>query len=90
MQQRLTPHEARAVAVRAGVDPRTVRAYLAGKPQRSTVVARVSEALREMEMRGSILSHQCTSASQTCIAGMPGGIVQPDDPRRSAASLERP
>lgn len=45
---RLSPHEERAVAVRAGVDPRTVRAYLAGRSQRSTVAARVAEALRAM------------------------------------------
>jgi hypothetical protein len=48
----MTPHEERAVAVRAGVDPRTVRAYLAGRPQRSTVAARVAAALREL--RGSV------------------------------------
>lgn len=43
-----TPHELRAVAVRAGVDPRTVVARLAGRPQHSTVVARVDNALREL------------------------------------------
>ncbi|HVE14324.1 MAG TPA: hypothetical protein VNI01_13070 [Elusimicrobiota bacterium] len=44
-KQRLSAHDERMVAVEAGVDPRTVRAYLAGKPQRSTVIARVKEAL---------------------------------------------
>ena len=47
-QTKLTPHEERRIAVAAGCDPRTVRAYLAGKPQRSTVAARVNEALRAM------------------------------------------
>lgn len=42
---RLSPHDERAVAVKAGVDPRTVRAYLEGKPQRSTAKARIQEAL---------------------------------------------
>lgn len=34
--------------MRAGTDPRTVRAYLEGKPQRSTVAARVRDALEAM------------------------------------------
>ncbi len=42
----LTPHALRAVAVAAGCDPRTVRAYLAGRPTTSTTSARVEEALR--------------------------------------------
>jgi hypothetical protein len=42
---RLTPHQEREVGVRAGVDPRTVRAYLRGARQRSTVAARVEQAL---------------------------------------------
>lgn len=45
---KLTPHEMRAVGVTAGVDPRTVRAYLRGDPQRSTGKARVEEALQKM------------------------------------------
>jgi hypothetical protein len=51
-QPKLTPHEERRVAVAAGCDPRTVRAYLAGKSQRSTVAARVNEALRAMGLDG--------------------------------------
>lgn len=43
--QKLSPHDERKVAVVAGCDPRTVRAYLAGKPQRSTVASRVKDAL---------------------------------------------
>lgn len=45
IHQRLNPHVERRVAVAAGCDPRTVRAYLHGKPQRSTTAARVAEAL---------------------------------------------
>ena len=45
--KRLSPHDERAVAVRAGVDPRTVRAYLAGRDVRSTVASRIADALRE-------------------------------------------
>lgn len=44
----LTPHEARAVGVKAGTDPRTVVAYLAGKPVRSTTHARIVDALRAL------------------------------------------
>lgn len=46
----LSPHEARAVAVKAGTDPRTVLAYLAGKPVRSTTLARIVEALRALNL----------------------------------------
>jgi hypothetical protein len=49
--RKLTPHEERAVAVRAGCDPRSVRAFLEGRSQRSTVAARIAEALREYESR---------------------------------------
>lgn len=45
MDAALTPHQEREVAVAAGCDPRTVRAYLAGKPQRSTTAARIAAAL---------------------------------------------
>ena len=44
--RKLTPHDERAVAVRAGCDPRTVRAYMEGRAVRSTVASRVAEALR--------------------------------------------
>jgi hypothetical protein len=45
---KLTPHEERVVAVRAGCDPRIVRKYLAGGVLRSTTAARIAEALREL------------------------------------------
>jgi hypothetical protein len=44
----LSPHDERTVAVRAGCDPRTVRAYLAGRRASSTLAARISAALREV------------------------------------------
>src|SRR5690242_8077407 len=44
----LTPHDERRVAVLAGVDPRTVRARMRGRRQRSTVAARIDGALREL------------------------------------------
>jgi len=44
----LKPHDARRVGVMAGTDPRTVLAYLAGRPMRSTTAARVREALRAL------------------------------------------
>jgi DNA-binding LacI/PurR family transcriptional regulator len=50
---KLNPHDERRVAVKAGCDPRTVRAYLAGKSVRSTVAARVSEALRDLGLAPS-------------------------------------
>ena len=43
----LTPHEEREVAVHAGVDPRTVRKFLAHGAVTSTCAARIEAALRE-------------------------------------------
>lgn len=48
----LTPHQLREVAVRAGVDPRTVRAFLDGRRQRSTAASRVADALRDLGLTG--------------------------------------
>jgi hypothetical protein len=48
----LTPHDERRVAVQAGCDPRTVRAYLAGRSVRSTVASRVRGALEALGMPG--------------------------------------
>lgn len=42
----LTPHELRVVAAQAGVDPRTVRRYLAGTSVTSTCAGRIKEVLR--------------------------------------------
>ena len=50
---KMTPHEERQVAVAAGCDPRTVRAYLAGRPQTSTTAARVREALAVLAPRAA-------------------------------------
>jgi hypothetical protein len=44
----LTAHDRRRVAVHAGVDDRTVLAFLRGQPMRSTTRARVEEALRAL------------------------------------------
>lgn len=49
----LTPHDERRVAVRAGCDPRSVRAFLRGRRQRSTVVARIQEALQALGFDGT-------------------------------------
>jgi hypothetical protein len=43
---RLSPHDERAVGVLAGVDPRVIRSYLAGRC-RSTTAARIEAALRD-------------------------------------------
>jgi hypothetical protein len=45
---KLTPHDERRVAVAAACDPRSVRARLAGRPQRSTTAARIDEALEAL------------------------------------------
>lgn len=47
---RLTPHHEREVAVLAGVDPRTVRAYLDGRPQHSTTAARIARAIADLRL----------------------------------------
>lgn len=44
----LTPHDERVVAARACCDPRSVRARLEGRRQRSTIAARIDLALREL------------------------------------------
>lgn len=44
----LTRHQLREVGVRAGCDPRSVSAYLEGRPQHSTTQARIREALRAL------------------------------------------
>lgn len=48
MRSPKTPHEVRETAVKAGVDDRTVAAYIAGRPMRSTSAARVASALRAL------------------------------------------
>lgn len=62
---KLTPHEERRVAVAAGCDPRTVRAYLKGRAQRSTVVSRVHDAL-------VALGFHATPASRTASPAVDG------------------
>lgn len=49
---KLTPHDERRVAVAAGCDPRTVRAYLEGRPMRSTTAARIRDALKDLDLSG--------------------------------------
>lgn len=46
--RKLNPHDERRVAVAAGCDPRSVRAYLAERFQTSTLAARVSAALAQL------------------------------------------
>lgn len=52
---KLTPHELREVAARAFCDPRTVRAYLDGRSQHSTTVARIQRAIRELRSEPATL-----------------------------------
>jgi hypothetical protein len=49
-EAKLTPHDERRVAVAAGCDPRTVRAYLNGRPTRSTTAARIRDALKLLDL----------------------------------------
>lgn len=49
---KLTPHDERRVAVAAGCDPRTVRAYLEGRPMRSTTAARIREVMKDLDLDG--------------------------------------
>lgn len=48
MQHRLSPHESRAVAVAAMVDPRSVNKCLAGGTVTPLTLARITKALREL------------------------------------------
>lgn len=47
MMKTLDPHQTRVVSVRAAVDPRSVRAFLAGKEIRSTIKSRIIQALKD-------------------------------------------
>jgi hypothetical protein len=90
----LSPHDERAVAVRAGCDPRTVRAYLTGRRQRSTLGARISAALREVRAWRELgtLEEQLLAAEQAhdearvceLRAAIRAGIDRLDDLRRGA------
>jgi hypothetical protein len=57
MQPTLSAHVIREISVKACVDPRSVRAYLEAKPQRSTVLARIEQALAALglDQRGRTL-----------------------------------
>jgi hypothetical protein len=45
----LTPHEERVVAVEVGCDPRTVRAFLQGKPQQLHLKTAIEQALMKLK-----------------------------------------
>lgn len=47
-EAKLSAHEERRVAVEAGVDPRTVRAFLLGRKQSSTTAGRIRETLLKL------------------------------------------
>lgn len=55
MPHKLSPHEIRRVAVLAACDPRSVVRVLQNAPVRSTTVARVHAALRDLG-HGALLS----------------------------------
>lgn len=46
----VTPHDRRRIAVAAAVDTRTVERWLRGDPIRSTVAARIAQALDELRL----------------------------------------
>lgn len=50
--KKLNPHEARKLAVLAGVDPRTLLKYLSGLPVWSTTADRIETALHDHSARG--------------------------------------
>lgn len=56
----LDPHERRAVAVSAGCNPETVRAYLEGKRVTSTTGARIEAALKGHEYAHLIRGKQAS------------------------------
>jgi hypothetical protein len=60
---KMTPHQERVVAVAAGCDPRCVRAFIAGRPVRSTTAARVERALRELGLSAQVASQPPQSAA---------------------------
>lgn len=47
---KLAPHQLRAVAVEAQVDPRTVAAHLAGRPGRALTRQRIDQALEALNL----------------------------------------
>lgn len=50
MKHAMSPHDERKVAVAAGCDPRSVRHFLAGRPQHSTTSSRIRSALIDFGM----------------------------------------
>jgi len=50
----LTAHELRQLAVASFCDPRSVVAFIEGRPVSSVVAARIEKAIGELEMRGLI------------------------------------
>ena len=58
----LPPADLRRVAVAAGCDPRTVAAYLLGRPQASTTIGRIEAAL-EAEGRAELVRRPATNTA---------------------------
>jgi DNA-binding LacI/PurR family transcriptional regulator len=56
----LDPHERMAVAVSAGCNPATVRAYLEGRSVTSTTSIRVAKALKKLGYKGLIREKQAS------------------------------
>ena len=44
----LPPHTRRQIAVAAYVDPRTVERWMHGRPMKSTVAARITQAVKDL------------------------------------------
>lgn len=49
-----TAHQIRLLAVHAGVDPRTAKRWLLGKPMSSTCAARLSETWKRLHAEGQL------------------------------------
>ena len=71
---RLSPHEERAIAVRAQVDPRTVRKHLAGRGPRTIAAARIDAAVAELSAEGVTFAptrvQRSTDSSGTSVASL--------------------
>lgn len=85
----LTRHQLREVGVRAGCDPRSVSAYLEGRPQHSTTRARIGDALCALGFAVPAPARpEAPSAPvrQSGRAGQPITEPAPSGPRRRAGS----
>lgn len=72
LNRELTPFDRQRVATEAGCDPRSVAAYLTGRPMRSTTRARVEEALTTLGLTSRQTDEDAAPAEDAAPVGRAG------------------